>query len=167
MPNLYTAIEINAPKAVVWDVLIQKEQWFRWNTFLYDCDPARPFRQGTQVSLALRRLEGDEETEFQPRILLLQPTVCLRWISQIPGFRSEHVFELQEVGFNRTQYTHRERFSGVLSRMFLPFIRQDEKQGLKRMAYQLKRHIEGRTDNRRRRAEPGAGGPLPPSRYYQ
>lgn len=158
MPNLYAAIEINAPKAVVWDALIQKEQWFRWNTFLYDCDPERSFRQGGQVSLALRRLEGDEETEFRPRILLLQPTVCLRWISQIPGFKSEHMFELQEVGLNRTQYTHRERFSGVLSGIFVPFIRQDEKQGLKRMAYQLKRYIERRPGDMRR---------SPPSRYYR
>ncbi len=142
MPNLYTEIQIEAPKAQVWQALIHKEDWRWWNTFLFDCDPNRPFIPGREVSLALCRLEGEEETSLRPRVTLVQPEHCLRWVSRIPGIRSEHVFELQELGPNRTQYIHRERLSGLLAGVFLPFIRQDEKQGTYRMARQLKRYVE-------------------------
>lgn len=140
--SLYTEIEIEAPHQLVWQVLLQKEQWQYWNTFLFDLDASQPFKQGEEVSLALRRLPNEEETEFQPKVTLVQPQVCLAWVSQIPGFRNEYVFELQEIGMGRTKYVHRDNFSGFLSRVFLPFIRQDEQLGIKRMARELKRYAE-------------------------
>lgn len=144
MPSFYAEIDINAPRFEVWDALVHKEEWHRWNTFLFDVDPARQFRPGGRVLLALRRVEGEEETEFQPRITLMQPDRCLRWISKVPGLRSEHVFELEALGPNRTRYIHQERISGVLARFFLPFIRKDERHGLQRMSRQLKRYVERR-----------------------
>jgi len=142
MPSLYIEIEIDAPKQKVWQALVRKEQWMYWNTFLYDCDASRPLQQGQEVLLALRRIPGEEETEFEPLVTLLQPEVCLTWFSAIPGLQNEHVFELQEVDRRRTKYIHRETFSGWLARVFWPFIRADEQQGLKRMARELKQYVE-------------------------
>lgn len=142
MPTLYAEIEIEAPRSVVWRTLLRKQDWVKWNTFLYDLDPAQPLVQGREVFLSLRRVPGDEETEIKPRVTLLQPDVCLRWFYTAPGFRSEHVFELQDIGRNRTKYTHREMVSGLFTRLFFPFIRQDEQQGLRRMAWELKRYSE-------------------------
>ena len=142
MPSLYSEVTIDAPRFAVWDALIRKEEWHRWNTFLYDCDPSCPIRSGRDIFLALRRLEGEDETEFQPRILVVQPNRCLRWRAKVPGFRSEHVFELEDIGPNRTKYIHQERMSGMLSRVFLPFIRRDEREGMRRMTRQLKRYVE-------------------------
>jgi hypothetical protein len=160
MPSLYAEIEINASAQLIWDVLIRKEDWRFWNTFLYDCDPNLPFYPGREVFLAMQRIEGDDETEFQPIVTMMHPQRCLKWIAKIPGLRSEHSFELQEISPGYTRYMHREVFSGVLSNVFLPFIRQDEKQGLKRMAYQLKRYVErdlaerdSRSDYRRPRRD--------------
>lgn len=142
MPSIYTAIEIDAPRHQVWQVLYHKELWMYWNTFLYDCDPARSFVAGQNVYLSLRRVPGEEVTEFQPRVTLVQPGVCLQWMAKIPGFASQHCFELQDIGGDRTQYLHQERFSGKLTRLFLPFIRQDEHQGIQRMAMELKHYVE-------------------------
>lgn len=142
MPSFYTHVEINAPRALVWEILIRKDQWRWWNTFLYDGNPAQPFRPGEAVSLGLCRLEGDELTDFESVVTLMQPQQCLGWRSQLPGFSSEHRFELQDLGPYRTHYIHRERITGLLSKVFWPFIRQDEKQGLQRMAHQIKRHAE-------------------------
>lgn len=144
MPSLYTEIEIAAPKQKVWQALYHKENWLKWNTFLFDCEPARPFQPGAEVWLSIRRLPGEEETEFHPLIKLVQPPVALSWLSEIPGFRNEHYFELQDIGVNRTKYVHRETFSGWLTRLFLPFIRKEEQQGMKRMAMELKQYVEGR-----------------------
>lgn len=144
MPTLRTTIEINASRAVVWEALIRKDEWRRWNTFLFDADPALSIRQGQEIFLSVRRLEDDEFTDFEPIVTLVQPRVCLRWVAKMPGFKSEQSFEIQDLSPTRTLYTHQERFHGVLSNVFLPFIRQDEKQGMKRMARQLKRYVEHR-----------------------
>lgn len=142
MPTLYTEIEINGPRQQIWDILLQKDEWRRWNTFLYDNDPAVSICQGHTLYLSVRRLEADEATDIDPLVTLVQPPTCLRWVAQMPGFKSEHVFELQDLGPNRTIYMHRERFKGILSGLFLPFIREDEKHGMRRMARQLKRQVE-------------------------
>ena len=142
MASLYAEIEINAPKKIVWQTLITKEQWKYWNTFLFDCDPARHFQQGQEVFLSVRRLPEDEETELQPVVTLIQPQVCLKWVTSIPGLRNEHVFELQEIGIGRTKYVHKDNFSGMLKQAFVPFIRADELRGIRRMARELKRYIE-------------------------
>lgn len=142
MPILYTEIEIDAPKPIVWQALIHKEKWLKWNTFLYDRNADLPFKQGQIVQLSLKRSREETETEFEPRVVLLQPTVCLRWICTGPGFRSEHLFELQESGPNRTKYIHQEMISGWMTALFLSFLRQDEQQGLQRMARELKQYVE-------------------------
>ncbi|EKQ67922.1 hypothetical protein OsccyDRAFT_4220 [Leptolyngbyaceae cyanobacterium JSC-12] len=142
MPSLYTEVEINAPRRQVWQVLYHKELWMYWNTFLYDCDPYQAFEAGRNVLLSLRRLPGEEETEFQPYITLVQPNVCLQWVSTVPGFVCENVFTLQDIGRDRTKYIHQETFSGKLTGLFLPFIRQDEHQGIRRMAWELKCYTE-------------------------
>ncbi|HBB30686.1 MAG TPA: hypothetical protein DDZ80_08400 [Cyanobacteria bacterium UBA8803] len=142
MASLYTEIEINAPKQRVWQVLYQKDRWKYWNTFLFDCDSKLSFRQGQEVFLSLRRLPNDEETEFESVVTQVDPEVCLRWTSAIPGFRNEYVFELQEIGIRRTKYVHRSNFSGILTRVFVPFIRADEHRGMQRMARELKRYVE-------------------------
>ena len=142
MTSLYTEVDINAPKQRVWQALFQKERWKYWNSFLFDCDSKVPFRQGQEVFLSLRRLPGEEETEFEPLVTRVQPTTCLSWVSSIPGFRNEYVFELQEIGIGRTKYVHKSYYSGILSRVIVPFIREDERQGIKRMARELKLYVE-------------------------
>jgi hypothetical protein len=142
MPSLYTEIEISAPKSVVWQALIQKEAWSKWNTFLFDRTPEQPFKLGQTLLLSLRRLSGETETEFQARVTVVQPESCLQWVATAPGFKNEHVFELQEVGWQRTKYTHRENYSGLITHLVLPMMRQDEQQGLRRMARELKQYVE-------------------------
>ncbi len=142
MPSIYTQIEIRAPRLLVWDALIRKQDWYSWNTFLFDQDPSRALTLGQPVALSLRRVASEAETEFEATVTLMQRGTCLKWIATAPGFQSEHIFELQDSGWQRTQYVHRENFSGPLTRLFLPFIRQDEQQGIKRMANDLRTYVE-------------------------
>jgi hypothetical protein len=151
MPSLYTEIEINTSRQRVWQVLVHKEQWMYWNTFLYDRTPQQPFTQGQEVLLSFRRVPGEIETEFEARITLMQPNVCMQWVSAIPGFINEQVFELQDIGRDRTKYIHQERFSGLLTRLVLPVIRQDEQQGIRRMARELKQFAERQPKQNRSR----------------
>jgi len=144
MPSLYTDIEIQAPRRIVWQTLIRKEEWMRWNTYLYDLSPPQPFRESTSVRLSLRRTPSEAETEIEPYVTLIQPGTSLQWIYSAPGFRSEHSFDLQDMGRDRTRYTHVVRFTGRLVAFFLPFIREDELRGMRRMAQELRRYVERR-----------------------
>ncbi len=143
MPSIYTETVINAPKKQVWHALFHKEEWLKWNTFLFDSDPARPFQLGREVILSLRRIRREEETEFGALVTLLQLNTCLSWVSTTTGFRTEYIFELQEIGVGRTKYMHQAKFSGWLSGIFLPFIRLDEQRAMERMARELKHYVEG------------------------
>lgn len=143
MPSLYISTEIQAPRPIVWSALVQKDAWLRWNTYLYDLSPRRPFRPHETVALAFKRNSRDTETRIEPVVLGLQPMSLLHWAYKAPGFRCEHSFELQDSGQSRTRYTHRIRFTGALSSFFLPFIRQDEQRGARRMAQELKHYVEG------------------------
>jgi hypothetical protein len=142
MPTLYTEIDIDAPRSRIWLILIQKERWKYWNTFLYDCDSERPFAQGQDVSLSILRVPGEEEIQFRPIVTLVHPTFSLRWLSTIPGLKNEHVFELQDIDRDRTKFIYQQNFSGALTKLFLPFIRQDEYKGICRMAGELKHYAE-------------------------
>ena len=108
---------------------MRKDEWRRWNTFLFDGDPALAIHQGREIFLSIRRLEDD----------------------RMPGNKSEHSFEMQDQRPPLNLKTHQERFRGTLSNIFLPFIRQDEKQGMRRMARQLKRYVEHREYRQYRR----------------
>ena len=169
MPTLYAEIDINAPQSLVWEALMRKDQWRYWNTFFYDCEPGIQIARGNELFLAMQRLEGDEETEIQPLITTLRPPSLMKWTASIPGLKTEHTFELQERMPGRTRYLHRETFSGILSKVFLPFIRQDERQGLRRMAHQLKMHVEndvlGNRPRRDGRATPPEYRDYPQNNY--
>lgn len=142
MPSFYTEVEIEASRRKVWRALFHKEQWQHWNTFLYDREPDKGFALNQEVVLAVHRSPTDEGTVFQPLVKLIQPEVCLSWVAEIPGFHNQSVFELQEIGLGRTKYIHKQEFSGWMTKLFLPFIREDEKRGMERMAYELKRYVE-------------------------
>lgn len=142
MPSLYTEVEIEAARSQIWQILIAKERWKYWNTFLYDCDPNRPFIQGRDVILSILRSPGEEEIQFRSIVTLIQPNYCLKWISTIPGLKNEHILELQDIGVNRTRFSYQQNFSGTFARFLLPFIRQDERKGIQRMASELKHYAE-------------------------
>ncbi|HEY9619437.1 MAG TPA: SRPBCC domain-containing protein [Crinalium sp.] len=142
MPRLYSEITINAPRSAVWQALIRKEDWLKWNTYLFDRAPGKPFERGRSLLLSLRRVDGEDETEFQATVTLVQPNICLKWVSSAPGFKNEQVFELQDVGLRQTKYIHQQQFSGLFTRVAFPLIRQDEQQGMTRMAHELRKYVE-------------------------
>jgi hypothetical protein len=142
MPSLYTKTIIRAPRAVVWQALVRKQDWLKWNTFLFDRQPDHAMQEGRSLVLSVRRTDGSEETEFLARVTRVQDNYALQWYSTAPGLRNEHSFELQDVGLNVTQYIHRDRFEGLLAPVVLPFIRQDELRGMRRMAQELRQYAE-------------------------
>ncbi|MEO0948536.1 MAG: SRPBCC domain-containing protein [Cyanobacteria bacterium J06641_5] len=142
MSSVHLSVEIAAPRSLVWRILTAKELWYRWNTFLFDCDPNLPFAPDREVLLGLRRLPDEDPTIFRSRVTGFSPETYLRWQSQIPGLCSETRFELQDLGPDRTQYVYSSRGKGWLARLLLPLLRRDDRQGSQRMAWELKDYAE-------------------------
>lgn len=142
MPSFYTEIEIDAPRSLVWKALFDKQQWKNWNSFLFDRAPGQAFEAGRSLLLSQRRKVREPETTFEAQITRLQPEHSLCWVCEAPGYRSEHRFDLVDVGRSQTKYTHCEKISGRLSWLFTPFIRRDEQIGMRRMALELKHYSE-------------------------
>ncbi|NJK38852.1 MAG: SRPBCC domain-containing protein [Oscillatoriales cyanobacterium RM2_1_1] len=142
MVTLRTEIEIVAPPSTVWHTLYHQEEWERWNTFLFATAIEPGFQVNQLVRLVVCRSAGEGKVEFQSRVEQVQPQVCLAWVSQTRGFRSESRFELEAVNPQRTRYLHTEAFSGWLAGLLLPFMGQAEQEGMERMAAELKRYLE-------------------------
>ena len=142
MPTLHIELTIDAPRNRVWEALCRNDQWYQWNTFLFDRRPHQTLTLGHSLILGLQRLPKEPETQFQAIITQVEADSCLRWTAIAPGYRSEHTFRLHDAAAAQTHYSHRESVAGVLGPLFFPFIRKDEKRGLRRMARELKDYAE-------------------------
>lgn len=142
MPILYYETTIAAPRQAVWEALVYKDRWRFWNTFLYDCSPRLGFVPGQAVVLAVRRVPGDEPIEFRAKVKQVMDGYGIQWRAAIPGFASEVSLELQDVGYQRTKYLYQEKISGLAGRFALSFIREDQRQGIQRMAQELRAYVE-------------------------
>ncbi len=142
MSSVYLTINIEAPRSLVWRILISKARWHRWNTYLFDLESSLPLGPGRAVRLGFRRTPGEKITAFYPRITEFAPERVLGWSNRVPGLQTETSFDLQSLGPARTQYTCSYQGSGWVDRAVLPLLRQDERRGSQRMARELKAYAE-------------------------
>jgi hypothetical protein len=125
MFEVQAVTEIEAPAAVVWDVLTKVTQYRAWSTMLH-------YRGGTlQVGATVQlRLElpGGTGYDFAPQVIALDPERRFAWraITITRGvFDGEHSFELLPLTETRTRLRNHERYSGLLAPIFkrLPMMR--------------------------------------------
>jgi hypothetical protein len=112
--TIRTAVEIDAPPARVWRVLVDLPAYREWNPFIVEAS-------GTVAAgetLALRMaLPGRAPMAIAPRLLVVDPERELRWKGRlvVPGlFDGEHAFVLTALDGGRTRVDHWERFAGLL-----------------------------------------------------
>ena len=83
--------------------------------------------------------------KFKPIVQLVEPEKAFRWLGHlfIPGlFDGEHIFELEPAGKNTTRFIQREKFNGILVRIFRKSLDTDIKSGFIAMNEALKREAE-------------------------
>jgi hypothetical protein len=112
--RIATAVEIDAPPARVWQVLVDLPAYREWNPFIVDA--AGDVAVGETLSLRMA-LPGRDPMTIEPRLLVVAPERELRWRGQlfIPGlFDGEHAFVLTPLADGRTRLDHFESFKGLL-----------------------------------------------------
>ena len=117
--DILTTIEIDAPPASVWSVLVDPDNYSAWN----------PMIAGLKGRLAkgevIENIEGygADRTVFWPKILVADKERELRWRGRlwgVPGlFVGEHYFLLRPTAHG-TLFSQGEHFSGTLLWVFDP-----------------------------------------------
>lgn len=112
--RIATAVEIDAPPARVWDVLVDLPAYTEWNPFIVEA--SGKVAVGETLSLRMA-LPGWEPMTIEPRLLVVEPGRELRWKGRLllPGlFDGEHAFVLTPLAGGRTRIDHVEDFAGLL-----------------------------------------------------
>jgi hypothetical protein len=148
MREIRTDIEIDAPADRVWEILTDFGDYPRWNPFIVEA--AGDLRQGGRLELAIRP-PGRKATTFKPHVLEWQPPRRFAWLGRLGVrgiFDGKHIHEVEQLGENRSRYTQREQFNGVLV-PFMKGILRDTEKGFEMMNEALKTGVE---------SQPGARG---------
>lgn len=125
MKDISTHITINAPRALVWEVLMDFTKYSEWNPFIVEITGTPEVGQHLDTTMLLH----GKPYKFHPKVKVFTPETELRWIGRfgIPGlFDGEHKFRLQESGPERTVFTQAERFTGILVPFFRGALRETE-----------------------------------------
>ena len=112
--TIKSAIEIRAPREVVWRVLADFPAYREWNPHLRQIR-GRP-AEGRRL-MVLSQPDGARALALRPKLLVWQPPEEFRWRASFISrrvFSGEHGFRLGELPGGRVRFVHDETFKGFL-----------------------------------------------------
>lgn len=141
MKRIETKITINATPAQVWATLTDFQAYPAWNPFIVKLKGEAAEGNTLEAHLKI----GDKAPQvFKPKVLVCRPEQEFRWRGKlfVRGlFDGEHYFQLRELPNGRTELTHGEQFSGLLSGLVLSMIGTDTIKGFERMNEALRERV--------------------------
>lgn len=117
MREIRTEIEISAPPAKVWSILIDFDKWTEWSPIIKQASGAASL--GSKLSITMCGKEGkDGEAgpKYEPVITIFDIPKNFRWrATMVAGFimTNGKVFELEKIS-SGTRVVHIETFSGMM-----------------------------------------------------
>ena len=141
MREIATQIEIDAPPADVWRVLMGFAEFEHWNPFIRSLE-GKPF-EGERLR-ALLEPPGGKAMTFRPTVVRVSESREFRWLGHFlfPGlFDGEHIFELEDLE-GRTRFVQREQFRGILAGPMLRMIGDKTRGGFVAMNEALRDRVE-------------------------
>lgn len=145
-------IEIDAPAATVWAILMDFPAYPEWNPFIRQIS-GQP-EVGARIEARLQPPGGRAMT-FKPTVLVADPDREFRWLGKlfVKGlFDGEHVFRIEPLGPDRVPFVQEESFAGVLVPLLKGTLGQAE-EGFRQMNAALKARAEGMVDGTVRHGE--------------
>jgi len=143
--EIKTQIIINATPDKVWAVLMDFENYPKWNSFIKKVsgDP----KVGVQITVSIVSPKGKPMT-FKPIVLAFEHHKELRWLGRLwfkGVFDGEHTFELIDSGHGTTIFNHGETFKGMLAGLFKKQLKNSTRSGFERMNRDLKKRVESKS----------------------
>ena len=135
--KIYTEIDIQTPKAVVWEILMENKAYPVWNP--YHVKVEGKLELGETLQLEIHK-PNQSEIHIEPVVMDVIEFELLTWGGGVKGiFHGKHVFELQSLSEFSTRLIHRETFAGIA----IPFAELDTiEEGYNLMNEALKHRAE-------------------------
>lgn len=141
MAEITTAIDIDAPVATVWRVLMEFDAYPEWNPFIRSIAGAP--EPGAQLDVTLGA-SGKKPMRFRPTVQESSSNEKFSWLGTVGFaglFDGYHQFDLHPTE-SGTRLEHHEQFSGILAPMIVPALRTSTRRGFEEMNTALKERAE-------------------------
>ncbi len=114
-----TEIDIAAPKAKVWDILIDVDKWQEWNPTINESKGIANL--GSTLSITMMSdVKGKDGPQYNPKIIKLDEPNAFHWRAfLLTGFifTNDKIIELKETATG-TKVIHSETFKGMMVPIF-------------------------------------------------
>ena len=117
MREVRTEIKINAPKAKVWDILMDFDTWAEWNPIVTKAGGSAAI--GEALTMTMAGPDGGDAQSYSPVITEFSPPDSFRWNAKMGAsflFSNDKILELTETE-SGTHLVHSETFSGLMAAM--------------------------------------------------
>jgi uncharacterized protein YndB with AHSA1/START domain len=104
----HVQIEIAAPPAKVWSLLVDAPTWPRWESQIESVSATGPLAEGTSF------VWSNGGTTIHSQVQLFEPERRLGWTGTAMTAKAAHVWELKPVGDGQTLVTMKESMDGPL-----------------------------------------------------
>ncbi|WP_069130871.1 SRPBCC domain-containing protein [Rhodohalobacter halophilus] len=144
MKQIKTIVHIHAPIHIVWDALMNFQNYPDWNPFIRSIEWASDSKE--QLLITILPPDSQKPMKFNPSILRHETQKEFRWKGKLlmKGlFDGEHYFRLSKLPNGSTAFVHGESFSGVMVPFLKSGLRKTEL-GFKQMNMALKELCEER-----------------------
>ena len=118
--DLISSIDIAAPAAVVWNVIVDLDAFSAWNPFITSAEGQ--LRVGSRLTLRMQPVGGSAVT-LRPSVVEVVEGHRLRWQGRLVVrglFDADHLFVVEPLGADGARLVQQEQFGGLL----LPFFRR-------------------------------------------
>ena len=123
--DLNSSIDIAAPAAVVWNVLVDLDAFSAWNPFITSAEGQ--LRVGSRLTLRMQPVGGSAVT-LRPSVVEVVEGHRLRWQGRLVVrglFDADHLFVVVPLGAEASRLVQQEQFRGML----VPFFRRSLDRG--------------------------------------
>lgn len=140
--EIKTAILIHAKPQQVWKILIDFDNYPKWNPFIKSLQGE--VKIGNQITVQIAPPDASGMT-FKPKVLAFETNKEFRWIGRLlfSGiFDGEHQFELVDNGDGTTTFLQSEKFKGILVPFLKGQLNNNTKRGFVLMNEKIKKLAE-------------------------
>lgn len=142
MKTIETNIHINAAPETVWAILMDADNYPKWNPLIQQLRGS--IIKGERLEATLQVGER-KPMVFKPTVLVKDENAEFRWLGHlfVKGlFDGEHYFRLEPTLAGGTNFIHGEKFTGILSGTLFKMIGEESKEGFIAMNEALKQQAE-------------------------
>jgi len=137
--QLRTDVEINSNPKQVWDILINFNEYQKWNPFIRKI--VGEAKVGSKILINIKT-QGGKNRKYEPTVTKVQEGRELRWFGGGLFLNGEHIFTIEMRDSGRVLFVQRQVFEGLLSSFFGQSSYDDVTTGLNAMNMALKQRAE-------------------------